>query len=200
MRTSLHMAVILLLLLHLRPSFAEEKPTEKRWWEKREERSDLYYPHKRHFDVMKEEGDPCMRCHPFSGNTVTDLDILDKLNVIANEPLESICHSCHVVELTAPSQCRLCHKEIGKIRPESHGSGYVENHGFDARRNGSGCAECHISPSFCTDCHFRRERSRERIHGAGYRSSHGIEARLSPGRCGKCHSERYCRDCHEKMR
>ena len=37
-----------------------EKP--ETWWEKRDQRSDIYYPHKAHYEVMEEEGDSCLLC------------------------------------------------------------------------------------------------------------------------------------------
>ncbi|MBT4146908.1 MAG: hypothetical protein HOE45_08565, partial [Gammaproteobacteria bacterium] len=46
---------------------ADQKKQET-WWEKRDERSDIYYPHKLHYEVMEEEGDSCLLCHAFQKN------------------------------------------------------------------------------------------------------------------------------------
>lgn len=181
-------------------SLAEEGTKEKSWWEKREGMADLYFPHNKHMKALKKKGDPCMLCHPFSPTDITDIKTLEKVTVIANEPLEAICHSCHLVELTAPSECRLCHKDPAKIWPDKHNYKYKRNHAEDARVDPDWCKKCHMSPSFCTNCHFRRDQSARRVHSMGYRGSHGIEARISPGQCGRCHNSRYCRDCHKGMR
>ena len=65
---------------------------EKSWWQKRQQRSDIFYPHKPHMDTMKEEGDACMLCHPYSKNTIHDEKALGTLEQINNEALEAICH------------------------------------------------------------------------------------------------------------
>ena len=45
---------------------------EKSWWQLRQERSDIFYPHKPHINIMKQGGDACMLCHPFSKNNIHD--------------------------------------------------------------------------------------------------------------------------------
>ena len=48
------------------------EPTEQndeddnKWWKIREKRTDIYYPHNAHMDVMEQEGDSCMLCHPYT--------------------------------------------------------------------------------------------------------------------------------------
>jgi len=193
-------ALLLLFLLAPESSARAAEAEEKKWWEKREAREDLYFPHKAHMDVLKERGDPCLTCHPFLKNTIKAAKTVDALNVILNEPLEAICHSCHLDELTAPSECALCHKRPETIRPKSHTFDYRSSHGGDAMRGSSDCTRCHIAPSFCTDCHFGKDDSGARVHGPAYVGGHGIEARLSPGRCGKCHNRMFCSDCHRETK
>lgn len=200
MRALFLAAFVLLFLFHLECFAGEAEAEKKKWWEKREAMEDLYFPHKAHMEALKERGDPCLSCHPFLKNTITDTKTVDELNVILNEPLEAICHSCHVDELTAPSECTLCHKRPETIWPDNHNFDYTSNHGGDAKLDSSDCARCHISPSFCTDCHFSRDDSRAPVHGSGYQGVHGIDARISPGRCGKCHHMMFCSDCHRAVR
>ena len=173
---------------------------EQTWWEKRNNRTDLYYPHNAHMKVMEKEGDSCLLCHSFNANKITDLDQLKKLNTIANEPLEGICHSCHVVKLTAPWDCNLCHNDPAEIWPNDHNFDYLNHHAEDARLDESECRTCHIDASFCTDCHFRRDPVQRRVHTMAYRASHGIEARLNASYCSSCHRASYCSDCHRKRR
>ena len=69
------LAIILLMLFSL--SYAADKVVnplasslpvekksdkEKRWWEKRKEQLEIYYPHEAHMEVMKKNGDPCLIC------------------------------------------------------------------------------------------------------------------------------------------
>jgi len=187
------------------PVFEETEKTisqEKKetWWEKRNKRPDLYYPHNLHMDVMEKEGDSCFLCHPFTANKITDLEQLKKLTVIANEPLEAICHECHVVKLTAPWRCELCHSSPDTIWPNDHNFDYLTHHGEDARQDEGQCRQCHIDISFCSDCHFRRDPIQRRVHTLGYRTAHGIDARMNTASCSRCHNAHYCSDCHRERR
>ncbi len=171
---------------------------EKTWWEKREQRHDIYYPHKAHQEVMKQQGDPCLLCHPFSKNSVTDTERVTALTVIANEPLAAICHECHMNRQSASWRCDLCHPDPTAVWPESHDVDYRRNHAEDARLGGKECRTCHLDLNFCTDCHFSRDSSQFRNHALGYRTLHAMEARMAPADCGRCHNARYCSDCHRE--
>ncbi len=192
---------LLLALLSLSLYAADEDANEKdkSWWEKRHQRTDIFYPHNAHQAVMKADGDTCLRCHPFNGTDIRDIKRLQAINVIANEPLREICHSCHVVELSAPWRCDLCHDQPQKIWPQDHNFNYIAQHGEDARLDESPCRECHLDLSFCTDCHFRRDGSRHRVHPLAYISAHGLEARFDTASCGRCHNVGYCSDCHRRL-
>ena len=176
------------------------KEKEKSWWEKREKRPDIYYPHKPHMKTMKQGGDPCLLCHPFSKTDITDLKQIKPLSVIANEPLEAICHDCHMDKLTAPWRCDLCHNDPTVIWPDDHNFNYLNHHGEDSRLDDGECRQCHIDVSFCTDCHFQRDSTQRQAHSLGYRASHGIDARINAASCGRCHNSGYCRDCHQEIR
>ncbi len=175
----------------------KEKKSES-WYKDRNERSDIYYPHKAHYEVMEEEGDSCLLCHSFQENTLNDEPNRKALNIIANEALEQICHDCHVTELRGPWRCELCHDKKEAIWPADHNSGYIQNHATDARQDTEVCKTCHIDTKFCTDCHFRRDTSGKGYHPLGYRAKHGLEARMMPSNCSRCHNYFYCRDCHEQ--
>lgn len=43
---------------------------ERSWWELRQNRSDIFYPHKPHMDIIKSDGDACMK----------DIDYLKDMN------------------------------------------------------------------------------------------------------------------------
>jgi len=175
-----------------------EKTKEKTWWQKRDVRSDIYYPHKAHYATMEEEGDSCLLCHSFQKNAEHDDKKRAPLNTIANEPLEAICHDCHLTELRAPWRCDVCHDDVTKIWPADHNSGYIQNHAEDSKQNADECRTCHVDQKFCTDCHFRRDTFGSGYHPLGYRSKHGLEARMMPANCSKCHNYFYCRDCHDQ--
>jgi len=179
---------------------ASEKAEEKSWWQKRNERPDIFYPHNAHMEVMEKEGDPCLLCHTFNKTEVLQPDQVESLTRISNEPLEAICHECHLDRQKAPSRCELCHTDITAVIPSSHDFDYVANHGEDVQLDSSRCSECHVDASFCTDCHFRRDRSQRHVHKLGYRSLHGIDARMNTFSCGRCHNASYCADCHRGKR
>ena len=173
---------------------------EKTWWQLRQDRDDVFYPHKPHMEVMADDGDACMLCHPFSKNKVRDKKILKRLSAINNEALEAVCHDCHVEKMKAPSQCRLCHTEPSSIWPVNHNYDYKNSHAQDAQIDQASCDECHKSLSFCTDCHFRRNLNVDNVHRLGYKTMHGLEARIAPAQCGSCHQTSYCSDCHRRRK
>ena len=203
MRKVLFMLLTLLASVTLAAG-AQVAPKEKKWWEKREERKDIYYPHNAHLKVMEQEGDSCMLCHTFAGTDLTDEKQLKLLTTLANEPLKAICHSCHVAEqggdLRAPWRCDLCHHDKTKIWPKDHNFGYIQHHSEDARRDEQACRECHLDMAYCTNCHFRRDTSGTGYHPLGYRTLHGIEARTMPSNCARCHNQTYCDECHSSAR
>jgi len=175
----------------------EQQEKKLTWWELRNTREDIYYPHNIHDPIMKKEGDTCMLCHTFNKNKVTDLEQLKKLNVIANEPLEAICHDCHVAKLTAPWECDICHQDPRKIWPNDHNFNYIDHHGEDAGLDEGECSQCHIDNSFCSNCHFRRDPVQRRSHPLGFRASHGFDARMNAANCATCHNANYCSNCHK---
>jgi len=171
---------------------------EKTWWEKRDVRSDIYYPHEAHYEVMEEEGDSCLLCHAFQKNDEHDEAKRKPLNVIANEPLMGICHDCHVDEKRGPWRCDVCHGDPKTIWPPDHNSGYIQTHGEDSKQDMAICDTCHLDRKFCTDCHFRRDTLGTGYHPLNYINRHGLESRMMPENCSKCHNSFYCQDCHNQ--
>ncbi len=169
---------------------------EKSWWQKRHDRPDIFYPHNAHMEAMEKEGDPCLLCHSFNRNRITNPEQLESLTAISNEPLEAICHNCHLENQKAPFRCDLCHNDKSAIWPSSHDHDYKTQHAEDARLDNGECRQCHLAMSFCSDCHFRRDSSRHREHRFGYRNMHGVDARMNAYSCGRCHNTSYCADCH----
>lgn len=198
MKALISILLLLVVSLPLLAAAGAAEKKEKSWWERRQERTDIFYPHNAHQEVMKKGGDACLLCHPFSGTDIRDIERLRAINVIANEPLQAICHSCHVSGQTAPWRCELCHDQPRKIWPDDHNYNYIARHGEDARRDESQCRECHLDLSFCSDCHLRRDASRHRVHPLAYLSAHGLEARFDTAGCGRCHNAAYCSDCHRR--
>jgi hypothetical protein len=190
----------LLILLICNYAYAADalasKDEEKSWWEKRHQRSDIYFPHNAHQQVMSESKDVCMACHPFNTNKVTDLKLLEDVQTIYNEPLEVICHSCHMATRTAPLACDVCHTDTQTIRPPDHKGDYTWFHTEAAKIDEKACRVCHIDLNFCTDCHFRRNASKQMLHPLGYRDRHGLDARINPSTCAGCHQYGYCSECH----
>jgi hypothetical protein len=180
--------------------FANQSNPVKDWWEKRNEQRDLFFPHNAHREVLKENGDSCLLCHAFTKNNLTDPQQLDQLTAITNEPLQAVCHSCHVQERTAPWRCALCHSQKQDIWPDDHNGNYLRHHSEDARQNEPVCRTCHLDLSFCTDCHFRRQPRGGEFHPLGYIGRHGLEVRMNAADCGRCHNPSYCSDCHRSRR
>ncbi|UZR30913.1 hypothetical protein [Methylococcus mesophilus] len=173
---------------------------DPKWWEKREKRTDIRYPHNAHMEVMDEEGDSCMLCHSFAPNAMADESKLKPLTTISNEPLKAVCHDCHVTEQRGPWRCNLCHDDKTKIWPEDHRFGYIDHHGEAARRDEAACKECHLDLAFCTNCHFRRDTMGTGYHPLGYRTLHGLSVKVDTLDCGRCHNQVYCETCHARTR
>jgi hypothetical protein len=190
------LVMMVILSCHLFASEEKQNEEQETWWEKRHQRPDIYFPHNAHMDVMSQSADVCMACHPFSSNIITNLEQLESVQVIYNEPLEAICHSCHLEARSAPMACQVCHVDGKTIRPSDHKGDYTWFHTETARSDEKSCLKCHVDLNFCTDCHFRRNPSRQVMHPLGYRDRHGIEARINASSCAACHQPGYCRNCH----
>ena len=196
MRATLLLSLLGLLLIATSAIHGEEEA--RPWWEVRKERRDLRpFPHRAHREALAKRDDACLACHPFTPVEGGEPDALRRLTAIANEPLEAICHQCHLEERSAPATCTLCHTAPERIRPDDHGADYTRFHA-EAGREPTPCLRCHLELRFCTDCHLRRNPEQRLMHPLGWRQRHGLEARLDPLECATCHTTGYCRDCHRR--
>jgi hypothetical protein len=183
------------------PTDSENDSSKKdSWWQKRHDRPDIFYPHKIHFKAMEQEGDPCLLCHSFGANRVVKPDDIKLITTISNEPLEAICHDCHVDKQKAAFKCDLCHVDKTAIWPADHDFDYINQHAEDSRLDDGQCQTCHLDMSFCTDCHFKRDTTKYNKHQPGYLNAHGLDARINTQSCGRCHNVSYCSDCHRRAK
>lgn len=154
----------------------------------------LPFDHPLHAETFDKAGLTCIDCHPVG------------LSAEAGVPTElpapmSTCHACHRREVAraprkATERCESCHPYRDELTPETHGLGWDEDHGPEARSLRNGCDTCHDT-GMCIDCHDARGAMTASPHGAAFRSLHGIEARLDPASCLTCHATETCVACHD---
>ncbi|MCG8427943.1 MAG: hypothetical protein MI754_11355, partial [Chromatiales bacterium] len=192
----LRLLLIVVLLLWVLPLLAEPAMDEAQPWyeQRRAETPGYHFPHRLHEEALQQAGLSCVACHAFSANEERDPKLVHQLTRIANEPMEAICHSCHVVDRSAPMACRLCHPDPSTIWPDDHNFDYRRLHGLDARQDEAACESCHLGLRDCVSCHFQRSPDSDQ-HLPGFRYSHGIEARATSADCGRCHNPGFCVDC-----
>lgn len=155
------------------------------------------FSHEEHADVFADAGLSCVSCHPVG------LEL--PAGVSDAEPLpapRTTCHACHLQEVAgakkaAPRACETCHPALLELMPESHGFGWLEDHGPEARALGATCSDCHEA-STCVECHEDRGAGARSPHGPGFSAVHGIEAAVDPGSCTSCHAAATCTSCHTR--
>ena len=152
------------------------------------------FSHHEHAGVFRDAGLSCVACHPVG------LDLPE--GVSDAEPLPApvaTCHACHLQEVAgakaAPRACETCHPAMLELMPESHGYGWLDDHGDEARTLGATCSDCHEA-STCVECHEDRGAGARSPHGPGFQAVHGIEAATDPGSCTSCHAASTCTSCH----
>jgi hypothetical protein len=154
------------------------------------------FNHKRHEGVLEDRGVNCSACHQVGarGDPRVATSVLESWLL---PPPPGACHYCHNPpdgeQPTGTGACILCHETIQP--PESHGAGWVDLHGAEARLQTWSCNNCHRR-SFCIDCHERKEAARYREHDRAWLSVHGIAARTDPTECDTCHLQSDCVSCH----
>jgi hypothetical protein len=157
------------------------------------------FDHDAHKAANDKAGLSCMSCHSLGpgGTGPTGM----KATLIVERG--ALCHGCHAkgaelpIEAAAvvkgPRACDTCHAIAPQ--PSSHGAGWREGHGADARLSASACRECHARRD-CVDCHERKESARFRVHDRSWEWVHGIAARTDPASCDGCHLQADCVACH----
>lgn len=141
----------------------------------------------------------------------------------ANCHARSSCTSCHtgqeatVNRMPVPEPGQPAGARTERIRPPSHGPGFVRTHGPDAAASGPRCESCHFEQT-CTSCHastggaeagaavggsptgWPPRETEGGYHPPNFILRHGAEAFAARSECGECHSrEAFCRSCHEQL-
>ncbi len=180
----LALAACLLLLLGAASDAAAPLPT---------------YDHDAHKDANTKAGLGCTACHSLGpgGSGPTGM----KASLLLER--EQLCHGCHVKgaalpiadakRVRGPRSCEGCHSTTPQ--PSSHGAGWKDGHGAEARMDASSCRGCHRQRD-CVDCHERKESTRFRVHDRSWEWVHGIAARTDPASCDGCHLQADCVACH----
>ncbi len=186
MRRLVVVLVALGALLHAASGQAEEPPEQLG-----------VFRHEVHAKVHARDSLECVACHQVGGGL--DLDLPDEaLDEAFLEPPPGACHHCHDRDVRsggfAPTACETCHTEVQA--PDTHGAGWMPQHGIDARYEGGACLDCHKQP-FCVECHERKDRVRTTTHDPTWLSIHGIAVRAAPATCDGCHLQQDCVRCHQ---
>ncbi len=159
-------------------------------WQPRQNAEPLdLYNHAKHFGRYIELNVACDYCHQ-----TPDSYTREKVYRMG-------CHLCHnnpqsPAPTAARFKCITCHKDLTRVKPESHYLNWVSRHQSVAKQDKNYCLKCHKS-FYCTDCHQKRDAANQRMHTRLFRYYHSIEARSNPGSCTKCHNFNFCKDCHE---
>jgi len=157
------------------------------------------FNHRSHVSSFKKSGVSCVDCHSFSVKAVGKDPLGEpvKSGFIAASP--SRCHACHMnkINLPAPNQCVMCHRDVVKLQPEDHFHSWMNRHGRIAQMDSNRCVQCH-SKSSCSECHTQKNLNKPAVHLANFRLFHSIEARANPQSCVACHSsaQNSCVRCH----
>ncbi|MFH1571671.1 MAG: cytochrome c3 family protein [Gemmatimonadota bacterium] len=176
-------------------------------WPARER--EILFSHQRHAGTLALE---CQSCH--AGVLAEPL--------AAALPAMDRCMACHT-GVQAPRDCEACHLvELAALVPASHGAGWRDSHGQQARISDAACVPCH-AVSDCQECHEgallvelaalgvprqtpfgpelagRAGQTLQRVHGLNYRFLHALDARGKSSDCITCHeldTGDFCGECH----
>lgn len=156
------------------------------------------FNHRRHEGVLEARQLGCPACHSI-GSTGDPRLSMRRIEAWAMPPPPQACHYCHNPASGEPpagtGRCIVCHDDVEP--PESHGAGWIDVHGVEARLQTWSCENCHRD-AFCIDCHERRESARYLAHDREWLTLHGIAAWTDPSACGTCHLQADCVACHRR--
>jgi hypothetical protein len=157
------------------------------------------FDHDLHKAANEKAGLTCTACHTLGAGGTGPTGMAATMTV----EREALCHGCHVKGATLPvdgakvvkgtRSCEACH--VTTPVPISHGAGWQQGHGPDARVDARGCRDCHQRRD-CVDCHERKESARFRVHDRSWEYVHGIAVRTDPAACDACHLQADCVACH----
>lgn len=162
--------------------------------------SPLPFDHAEHAPAFEKGGISCVDCHPVGLRRKDPEKGFVMPPVGPLKPPLLVCHGCHKPSFAgapraAPGQCTLCHAHRAQLEPASHGVGWLQAHGPEARARGATCKDCHETNE-CVKCHDARGALQKDPHPPGWRTGHGVEARLDPYSCSTCHDGNACTSCH----
>lgn len=157
------------------------------------------FDHGTHKKALQRNHLGCVACHPVGApppsSAAPGATAQGSMRIA---PPPGACHYCHNPPDGAPpdgpTRCTACHQTIAL--PATHGAGWTENHGQDARLSASECEDCHAN-RFCLDCHARKETVRFKVHDRTWSTVHGIASRADPASCSTCHLQADCVQCHQ---
>lgn len=157
------------------------------------------FDHDLHKPANEAAGLSCVSCHTLGPGGSGPTGMAATMTV----PRGELCHGCHVkgsalpmadtTVVKGPRSCDSCHATLPQ--PASHGAGWQQGHGPDARLDARGCRDCHQRRD-CVDCHERKESARFRVHDRSWEYVHGIAVRTDPAACDGCHLQADCVACH----
>ncbi len=157
------------------------------------------FNHKRHEGILGERGIGCPSCHQVGSKGDARISS-DTLSSWLSPPPPKACHFCHNPsdgsEPVGAGRCVMCHETIEP--PTSHGAGWVQVHGTEARLETWSCDNCHRR-SFCVDCHERKEAARYKVHDRAWLTVHGVAVQADPAACSTCHLQADCQSCHQSI-
>jgi hypothetical protein len=145
-------------------------------------------------------GKDCRDCH---GAMVDESLAVPGLGM----PGHALCTECHD-GVREDDRCEACHSDLREgrlqaslrepemLKPMSHHPGFLHDHQFAVRLDGSGCAECHRQEDFCSTCH-QGENVDFLVHGRNWLFTHALAARKNTQDCSACHRlGDDCAECH----
>jgi hypothetical protein len=192
-------------------------------------RSQVFFSHQSHAGDLKLK---CETCH-------RGLDKVDYAEQDPNAlPKMELCTTCHgqietnvkaekvdYAVKAAPAGCETCHKDLTKLKPESHlQADFMSQHKDFVNMAGpqNDCKSCH-TPATCQECHDASNMTKDltpgqiyvpstpslspltthdnltvqKVHPDNYRFTHSIDAKGRESSCYTCHDERtFCVQCH----
>lgn len=168
---------------------------------------EIMFSHQGHVTLDELE---CLTCHK-------GIDSKEKTGS-SHLPEMATCSTCHADE-RATAECVACHTNLSNLRPQSHASDWVHEHGRRVRTADATCASCH-NEAECQDCHEGANISvtqpalgtqssfspqirgdanlvLKRNHSLNYRFTHAMDAKGKERECATCHEPAtFCAECH----
>ena len=142
----------------------------------------------------------CETCH----GALTHPDWAAQGKGVLGHPL---CMTCHD-GIKASNDCKSCHTSLREgrlhgmerdpsiMKPMDHHPGFLQDHQFTARMDGSKCRDCHRQEDFCSSCH-EGDNTVFLTHERNWLFTHPLAARKNLNDCAACHEiGTFCTDCH----